>query len=233
MQNLQALQNTSRLGTRQGVKNSTTYYSLLYDGINDRSQIADASNYEGLAIGTIECFIKTSYTGGSYQKLFRKTTAYDIGISANFGSGNIFFGNIEGVKDFGQIGTGRGTGVWTHVAASWNASTIEVYIAGTRGYSAAVDGAQTSSSAAMFVGHAGGSEFMNGNMAYIRISNVKRYTGTTLTVPTAPYTNDANTMVRILMTEGSGSTAADSSGNGNNLALDGTNPPAWSTDVPF
>jgi hypothetical protein len=53
-----------------------------------------------------------------------------------------------------------------------------------------------------------------GAIALIRVSDVRRYTGTTYAVPTEPFTTDANTVGLYLMGEGSGTTMGDSSGNG-------------------
>jgi len=70
-------------------------------------------------------------------------------------------------------------------------------------------------------------------LSEIRISDTRRYTGTTYTVPTAPFTDDANTVGLYHCNEGSGTTMTDSSGDGNNGELLGSPVPTWSTASPF
>lgn len=74
-----------------------------------------------------------------------------------------------------------------------------------------------------------------GYMACVRISNNLRYTGTSYTVPTAPLTDDANTLCLYLMNEGSGTTMTDSAGNANGTLRQGgtNNGPQWSSLSPF
>lgn len=74
-----------------------------------------------------------------------------------------------------------------------------------------------------------------GRIAMIRISNTLRYSVTNVgdpyTVPTAAFTNDANTMGLYLMEQSA--PTADSSGNGNTLTLLGNPVPAWTQGGPF
>lgn len=75
-----------------------------------------------------------------------------------------------------------------------------------------------------------------GEMDEIRLSNSLRYTGSSYTVPTAPFETDSNTMWLWHADEGSGTTATDASGNGNNGSLEVGGPsaaPQWSMETPF
>lgn len=65
----------------------------------------------------------------------------------------------------------------------------------------------------------------DGAIALIRVSSNQRYSGSTYTVPTAPFVDDANTIGLYLMDEGSGTTMGDSSGNGFDGEL--INSPTW------
>jgi hypothetical protein len=82
-----------------------------------------------------------------------------------------------------------------------------------------------------------GYAFFNGALDEVRISNVARYTGN-FSVPTAPFAADANTLGLWSFDAGSGQTAADESGNGNNGRLgSGTGAdsadPTWVAGFPF
>ncbi len=209
-----------------------SYFSLLFDGTNDKAKILDAANLDGMVAGTVEFWFKSSYSA-AYQKAIAKGGAYDIGISQDFGGGENLFGEIIGVDNFGNIQSQVSDGTWHEFVSSWNASTNETYYDGTRKSNNASGGTQGTSSDDLLWGWNGSGEFFNGRLAFFRISNVKRYTGGTKTVQSAPHTTDANTIALIQLTEGSGSTAQDESSNNNDLVLDPTNPPAWDADVPF
>lgn len=74
-----------------------------------------------------------------------------------------------------------------------------------------------------------------GYMSCLRLSTSLRYTGTTYTVPTSPFSHDANTAARYLMLERDGLTLVDSSGNSNGTLRQGgtNNGPQWSSLSPF
>lgn len=73
----------------------------------------------------------------------------------------------------------------------------------------------------------------NGLASEIRVSDIQRYTGTTYTVPTAPFTADANTVGLYHMGEQAGTSMGDSSGNSIAGELVGSPVPTWSTASPF
>ena len=58
----------------------------------------------------------------------------------------------------------------------------------------------------MLIGRGGGKN-MRGVLDEFRISNTARYTGSTLTVPTAAFTNDANTVLLLHMNGAQDSTS--------------------------
>ena len=81
------------------------------------------------------------------------------------------------------------------------------------------------------------SEYFNGLLDEIRISNVARYTSA-FTVSTLPLIPDANTVALWQLDEGTGQTTADATGSTWNGILGATtatetSDPTWSTDSPF
>ncbi len=210
----------------------STFYSLQFDGSNDKADIADAADLDGFAAGTIEFYFKSfTGSGAAYQKLMKKNGAFDIGIAQDFGGGAKVFAEINGVANLGDFAGGVADSTWRHLAISWDASTIYAWMDGVLVDSAASAGTQGTGSDPIEVGHSGSSEILGGRISKIRISNTNRYTAG-FTPPTTDFVDDANTIALYLLTEGSGN-ASDASGNAHTLTLDATNPPSWSTDLPY
>ena len=123
-------------------------------------------------------------------------------------------------------------GEWHFLEVTWDGSNLYGFIDGVQRATTAQSGSQGTGSSPIYVGHSNGSEYFNGELAGFRYSDAARHI-TAFTPPQIPLTADSDTVVLINMTEGSGATAADSSGNGFDLDLDATNPPTWSEDVPY
>ncbi|HMO60201.1 MAG TPA: LamG domain-containing protein [Roseiflexaceae bacterium] len=79
-----------------------------------------------------------------------------------------------------------------------------------------------------------GSKYYNGFLDDLRISNSVRYTSD-FSRPTAPHTDDANTVALYRFNEGAGTTIIDEKGqsNGTRLVNGSNGAPQWSTDTPF
>jgi hypothetical protein len=94
-------------------------------------------------------------------------------------------------------GTAFATGQWYHIALVNNAGTAQMYVNGTAtGATTSLSGSFGNSSTNLWVGAGAGAYSLNGWMDEVRISNTARYTGN-FTAPTAPFVNDANTLVLI------------------------------------
>jgi hypothetical protein len=99
--------------------------------------------------------------------------------------------------------------------------------------------APSDSNGTLAFGRAGASngEYFTGLIDEVRLSNIARYTGTSFTPQTTPFSSDANTVGLWHMDEGTGQDVNDSSSNGRDGVL-GTSAgaeasdPAWSTDSP-
>jgi hypothetical protein len=95
--------------------------------------------------------------------------------------------------------TSVSTGVWYHVALTKSAATLKMYQAGTALTSAVSFNTMTAAktlftSGTNYIGSWNtSSNFFNGHMDEIRVSNNVRYT-TTFTPSTTPFVNDANTV---------------------------------------
>lgn len=98
--------------------------------------------------------------------------------------------------------TSVSTGVWYHVALTKSAATLKMYQAGTALTSAVSFNTMTAAktlftSGTNYIGSWNtSSNFFNGHMDEIRVSNNVRYT-TTFTPSTTPFVNDSNTVLLI------------------------------------
>ena len=96
---------------------------------------------------------------------------------------------------------------WNHIAVCRTGTTLTMYSNGNRVYSdSAFIATLKASNAGVRIGHSNGiadglwndpGAYSNSYSNEIRISNIVRYTGATYTVPTAPFQNDANTLLLI------------------------------------
>jgi hypothetical protein len=107
--------------------------------------------------------------------------------------------------------TSVSTGVWYHVALTKSGSTLKMYQAGTALTSAVSFNTMTAAKTLFVAGtnYIGSwnnsSNFFNGWLDEIRVSNNVRYTAN-FTAPTAPFVNDANTVLLIHANGTDGST---------------------------
>lgn len=94
-------------------------------------------------------------------------------------------------------GTAFSTNTWYHIALVNNGGTARMYVNGTQvGADATLSGTYGSDALPIYVAGLGGSLNFNGHLDEVRISNTARYTAN-FTAPTAPFVNDANTLLLI------------------------------------
>jgi len=138
-------------------------------------------------------------------------------------NGNVYF-IAGGTSDAPYL-----DGNWHHYAGTVSGgSLLTLYIDGTNVWSGSYSVGDLSSVTSDFVigAYANHSqEFFNGTIDEVRISNTARYTSDF--TPATSFTSDGNTVALYKFNEGSGTTVADSSGNGHTGTL--VNSPTWVT----
>lgn len=121
---------------------------------------------------------------------------------------------------------------WSHLALTWDTPIITLW---HNGINIATD-TPLSYPLAHHTGYrVGGHQKspdpkLDGHITQVRYSDVIRYTSNF--TPATDFTTDANTVALWRMTEGTGTTVADASGNGHTLNFPVTNPPTWSSEKP-
>lgn len=168
------------------------------------------------------------------------TRGFIIGLSA----GVLVFGiNTSGGARTIAGSTDLRDGVRRHVAVYRNSSTMEIFVGGVREQSFTSaptglitydgDGPTTDSFHYLAKEKLNATFGFDGLISQIRVSDNRRYSGTTYTVPTAPFETDANTIGLYRMNEQANTTMGDSSGNGFHGTLVGSPVPSWSSASPF
>ena len=187
--------------------------------------VPNAAAFQGLTAFTVEFYLSLT-----------STTHANFGNIINYKNTNTgFFVAWNGTSQ--ELGAGVGNGstqiAWnfwtalpqsttTHVALTWNGSTVNMFFAGVK------DGSSTSLSGGNIGNPAVDLTFcgVSSNLILddVRISNIARYSAT-FTPPTAPLTSDANTLDLWNLDEGTGTTTTGV--NGNVGTLSGTPTPSW------
>lgn len=128
--------------------------------------------------------------------------------------------------------TGITPGDWNHVCGTWDGSTVKIYVNGVAGSNGSQSGSQTATTEHLDIGRLDSNSYnFSGILDDLRIYNVALTAGQVA----AMYANTTPAPTSGLighwkLDDGSGTTAVDSSGNGNNGTL--VNGPTWTADVP-
>lgn len=246
--------------TNSGISQNTSEFPhLTASGFFERTNSDDCQAAEGGLSGTD---LTTAFTFMAWVKE-TCSAAQDCGIlgkgpdAGATGAYNFYVDNTgavkvmlaDGARNFHEsTGTVPGN-VWTHVAATWNGTTITWYIDGAQDSTDAYSGTLNNSSGDLVVGrhNTDGSDYFDGYMDDVRIYNIALDAGDISSIfgegynpptptPTPSPTNTATLTPTVTPTPGgstlrgywklveSGAPWVDSSGLGNDLSLGGGSP---------
>ncbi|MFN0145377.1 MAG: Ig-like domain-containing protein [Dehalococcoidia bacterium] len=207
--------------------------SISFDGTNDYVTVPDAASLDIGSTVTIETFAKPTATPNSRRGLVAKTTWEVNVIAPTFGAGVRFEFRTRTTANgtFRTITTGNfPLNQWYHVAATYNGTTMRLFVNGVQqGTGRAATGTIDSNTALVMGSTSAGAGRFPGLIDEVRVSNIVRYAAN-FTPTAVAFAPDADTRALWHFNEGTGTTAADVSGNANTGTL--TSGPTWSTDVP-
>ena len=118
-------------------------------------------------------------------------------------------------------------GNWHHIAGTLDGSNIGLWFDGVLAASGSTSTDWSGNTKDLHLGGDPASEGLNGTIDEVRISNTARYTSNFS--PATSFTSDGNTVALWHLNDGSGTSAADSSGNGHTGTLEGSPTPTWVT----
>ena len=218
---------------------SSNSYSLAFNGTDESVSVDDVAGDINTASGTISVWAKLNTTSSSMTMFQLRTDTNNLM--------NLFYhaGSNEGRFTYKAGGSAKvsaftdaieNDGKWHNIVATWNtvADEIKLYLDGTlkdtvtglgtwAGTGGACDIAQNTIDGAFF----------NGNITEVAVFERVVPIGELFIAKRQPInlTGSTDLVGYWKFEEGSGTVAADSSGENNNGALQNT--PTWSTDVPY
>ena len=215
--------------------------ALSFDGVNDWVTVADAPSLDLTTGMTLEAWIFPTISNGVRDIIIKEGSGVDVyNLYARNGGGrpesNVFVGGTNRTAE----GTALANNVWTHVAGTYDGSTLRLFINGAQVASTGFSGSIATSAGPLRIG--GNSiwgEFFQGRIDEIRIYNraltqaeiqadmntpigAGANTSPTITGITAQVTNEDTATGAIGFTVGDAETAAGSltvSGSSNNPTL--------------
>jgi len=171
---------------------------------------------------TIEGWVyPTSFSGGtpavvSYRNPTTATVRdWEFGLDSG---GRVYFQYNSGVGYAGGSATPLPLNTWSHIAATYDGVRTNVYSSVTLTSTPSTPSAANmvfNPTSLLTVGFTYNTYFQ-GNLADVRVSNVARYTGSTYTVPTAPFATDSSTLLLLKSLGGQVGTTLEVQGRGLN-----------------
>ncbi len=204
---------------------------VKFDGSNDYIAVPD-NNTLDLSTFSISCWVKPTSANNNTDNVLVAKGAYNYLLY--FSTANKPRVYVSGLSPaLADATTALPIGIWSHIIATFDGTTLSIAVNGRIESSVAVTGTPTVSSIGLGIGaHASGDYYFRGGcIDDVRIYNV----ALTAAQIQAMYENTTPAPTSGLvghwkLDDGSGITATDSSGNGNNGTL--TYGPTWEVQVP-
>jgi hypothetical protein len=210
-------------------------WALHFDGASDFVARDDDPRFDGLPQITVEAWVNFSSIGSHHDidyVVVHENVASYTGYSLRLRLGGLYFRINDGTSMHTVSGGTPTTGVWHHIAGSYDGSNLRIFVDGVlKGTAAAVAVTIADSAEPLSIGgdSAGGAS-IDGMIDEVRISDIARYTAA-FAPPTAPFAVDGNTRALFHLDEGSGQLTADQGATaqarlGATTAVESTDP-AW------
>lgn len=193
-----------------------------FDGSTNYVSVASSSTFQPTESITIAAWIKGDAwtTSSETNAILRKGQVgpnnYNLCVPNGHVSLCLDVSDLNGVQSSTVLSTGR----WYHVAATWDGATVKIYIDGVLDTSASRSGTLNVDTRPVYIGGRSGADFFNGMIRDVRLYN--------RALSASEIQQLAGLVGYWAFSEGSGATAADTSGQANNATLSGG--AGWTSD---
>jgi hypothetical protein len=154
---------------------------------------------------TIEGWVYPTVAAGNVFARSNLATGVDLSLSLSGGTVNFSWGSSS------LTGPAISLNQWTHIAATYDGTRANVYAGGTGTSTGTLGSLPFTPSYGVQIG---GPTLFTGNLADVRVSNVARYTGSSYTVPSAPFSTDSSTLLLLKSLGGQVGTTLEVQGRG-------------------
>ena len=194
------MSNTGKGGPIPTIEESN--YSVLFDGTNDRLEIADSTDFEfGSGDFTVEAWFtqpNQSGSGASSSTIVNKwhntsgAKEWILRIDNGTGSNVLqFIHTTDGNSNIFTTGnTALGNDTWYHVAAVGDSGTIKLFVNGTQQSNTGTQGTINAYSNPLYFGYnlSSDGQWMDGKISNARITKGQALYTSSFTAPTTPLT---------------------------------------------
>jgi hypothetical protein len=163
-------------GTIQGATRTSGIYGrgLQFDGVDDWVTIADSASLDLTTGMTLEAWVKPEELGSMWRTVVIKEQSNQLAYAlyANTDAGKPS-GHVFTTSDNGLAGPDRlPAGEWSHVATTWDGTTLRLYVNGEEKASMPLSGTAVRTSGALRIGgNAVWAEWFKGTIDEVRVYN--------------------------------------------------------------
>jgi PKD repeat protein len=154
--------------------------ALSFDGVNDWVTVADSNSLDLTTGMTVEAWVKPATINGWETVLMKESSSsYGYGLYADNNGNDVGQTRrpaawiVQSGNYFGAEGTSQlSTNTWTHLAATYDGSTLRLYVNGTQASSVSRSGSIDTTSGALRIGGNNiWGEWFNGLIDEVRVYN--------------------------------------------------------------
>ncbi len=162
---------TNNQGTSYGsVKRFTLNNALNFDGTDDRITIADNVAFDFSGGFTAEAWVNPDIYGvQTYLSQYNTNQESFAFVLLNSGRIEFTITTDGSTDEYFESTIGVGTGKWSHVALTYDGSTMRAYINGVAAGTKSLSGTMFNSTAPIEIGARNNAHFFNGNIDEVRI----------------------------------------------------------------